>query len=72
MAICIKTETDITIYCIGIQHRQKILIKLDRQCVTFEIFVLPVPQPAIANITNIANVALQTTADHSFQQVELP
>jgi rhamnosyltransferase subunit A len=31
--------------------------------------IMPVPQPAIANI---ANVALQTTADHSFQQVELP
>ncbi|SOF00376.1 Pimeloyl-ACP methyl ester carboxylesterase [Burkholderia sp. OK233] len=31
--------------------------------------IMPVQQPAIANA---ANVALQATADHSFQQVELP
>jgi rhamnosyltransferase subunit A len=30
---------------------------------------MPVQQSAIANV---ANVALQATADHSFQQVELP
>jgi rhamnosyltransferase subunit A len=34
--------------------------------------MLPVPQSAMTDVANVANVALQTTADHSFQQVELP